>query len=389
MLKNNLFPFEYKHLRCEFEFKSPIIGLGGQDKSSLALARAEDIYLSQPAGNLACADELGKFEKKLRSFIRYALVKDFAFDLHPNYISSQFIRELARTAGEHLNLFAVQHHQAHIASCIFEHNIKGEVIGAAFDGTGFGSDGNLWGGDFFVGSFRNFKRVAHLAYMPLVGAEAAIWEPSRVASVLLYAIYGRKFLNLKIDFVKGLNKNKWVFLKKMLENKINSPLSCSVGRLFDAVSSLLGLVGERIAFEAEGPIKLEQLASRFSNTNLRNLYYNYKLNRQSGFYIIDSRPIIRGIVVDLEKKLEPEKIAFKFHNTLSKLILDMANIIRKNTGIKKIVLSGGVFANKLLSSLTRVKLNEKRFSVFEHRTFPPSDQSICLGQILIANSKRG
>ncbi len=383
-----IFPFGYKHLNSRYEFKAPLIGLGGQDKNSLALARAKDIYISQPAGNLACADELNRFEKKLKSFIRYALVKDFAFDLHPNYISSQLIRELSQAAGKHFNLFAIQHHQAHIASCILEHNLKGKVIGVAFDGTGFGLDGNLWGGDFFAGNLRNFKRVAHLAYMPLVGAEAAIWQPSRIASSLLYTIYGKRFLNLKVDFVKRIDTKKWQYLKNMLENRINSPLSCSVGRLFDAVSSLLGLVRGRIAFPAEGPIKLEQLASGFSNTNLRNTYYNYKLNRQSGLYIIDTRQMIRGIVADSEKKLNVGKIAFKFHKTLAKLILEVTNIIRRNTGIKRAVLSGGVFQNKLLSSLARQELTKNGFSVFEHRVFPPSDESICLGQVLIANAKR-
>ncbi|MEW6008649.1 MAG: hypothetical protein AB1629_03340 [Candidatus Omnitrophota bacterium] len=385
---SNIFPFEYKHLNSQFEFRAPIIGLGAQDKSSLALAKNKEVYLSRSSGNLTDACEFKGFEKKLKYFIRYATVRDFAFDLHPDYVSRQLIHGLSQINGKHSNLFGIQHHHAHIASCIFEHNIKGEVIGVAFDGTGFGLDGNLWGGDFFVGDLRDFKRVAHLDYTPLVGAEAAILEPNRIAASLLYLIYGKRFLGLKIGFVKKIDVKKWNFLKKMLENKINSPLSCSAGRLFDAVSALLGLVDERIAFEAEGPIKLEQLANRFTHRDLKNMYYNYKLNRQTGFYIVDSRKIIRQIVNDLSKKKDLEKIAFKFHNTLAGLIFELANIIRRTSGIKRIVLSGGVFTNKLLSSLARTKLKEKGFKVFEHKTIPPSDASICLGQILIANSKR-
>lgn len=381
------FLFKTKKISSDFAFKYPIIGMGAQSKSSLALARGKDIFISEPCSDLSDAAEFEKFENILKSFIAKAGVKNFAFDLHPMYNYRQFIYDYRIKDAKGLKFFGIQHHQAHIASCIFENGLGGKVIGVAFDGTGFGADGNLWGGDFFTGGLKNLKRSAHLSYVPLIGGQEAILEPWRIACALLDSIYKERFPSLKIEFLKTLDKKKWAVLKTMLEKKINSPLSSSAGRLFDAVSALLGLVRNRISYEAEGPIKLERLANNFKTPSLKGLYYNSKIRQNDGIFVIDTSQVISGIVSDLEDGAGPEKIAFKFHNSLARIILATAAIMRKSTGINRVVLSGGVFQNKLLSRLTKDLLDKKSFKVFEHSKFSPSDSSICLGQIILANSR--
>jgi len=382
------FLFKTKRLNSTKEFKYPVIGLGAQSKTSLALARGREIFISEPCSDLNDAVEFEKFEYILKSFTDKFGVKNFAFDLHPAYNYRQLIYDYRLKGARGIKFFGIQHHQAHIASCMFENNLADKIIGVAFDGTGFGSDGNLWGGEFFTGNLKSFERAAHLNYMPLIGGQEAILEPWRIAAALLHGIFKDKLLNLKIDFVRGLDKKKWPVLRAMLEKKINSPLSSSAGRLFDAVSSLLGLVKAKITYEAEGPIKLENLAKNFKYSSLKGLYYNSKIKEDNGARIVDTREIVSGIVSDLKNGAGLEKIAFKFHNSLAGIILSTAELIRKTTSIDRIVLSGGVFQNKLLSSLTKALLTKKRFTVFEHLKLSPGDSSICLGQVVLADSMR-
>jgi hydrogenase maturation protein HypF len=382
MSKNN-----YKKFNLGFVFKAPIIGLGAQTNTCLALGVGRDIILSQTFSDLKQPEDLEEFQKTLKKFIRIAKVKRFAYDLHPDYTSTQIIRENLASSIKDCRLFAIQHHHAHIAACLLEHNIRSKVIGVAFDGTGFGLDNNLWGGEFFIADFKNCQRVAHLEYLPLIGGEQAILEPWRLTWAMLYRIYGDKFLNLKIDFLKIVDKNKWPYLNMMLEKNINCFSSSSAGRLFDAVSALLGLVKSRISYEAQGPIKLEKLANSFNDLKSPGLDYNYKVKKLKDVYIIDPAEIIKAIVFDLEKNIDLSKIAFKFHNTLAKIILDICIRINKQSGLNKVVLSGGVFQNKLLSNLTRELLVKAGFSPFEHKIFSSSDASICLGQIAVASKR--
>ena len=379
-----------KKLNLDCVFKTPIIGVGAQGKSCLALGRAKSIYISEAGGDLTQADEVVKFEDKLENFTRIAGVRRFAHDLHPAYISTQLIYDYVRRRQNNCRLFGIAHHHAHIASAMAEHRLKGKVIGVAFDGTGLGLDGNFWGGDFFIATFNKFSRIAYLRYIPLIGGKEAILEPWRIACAWLDEIYEDKFLNLKIAFLKDIDKKKWQYLRKMKRCGLNSPLTSSVGRLFDAVSALLGLVKGKIAYEAEGPIKLEQAAGGFShlNSKSRRFRYNYTVAKLAGTYIINPAQAIKEIVVDLEKAVEIGVISFKFHNTLATWIVDIATKIRRQTGLKRVVLSGGVFGNKLLSKLTLQMLKSEGFKVFEHKLFPPGDANISLGQIIIANAKR-
>lgn len=374
----------YKKFDTKRRFKYPVIGLGAQAKSSLALGFKNEIYLSQPFADLSRVSEFKRFEKTLKEFIKFSGAKLFAYDLHPAYSYRELIYNYLENG---FFAFSVQHHEAHIGACCFENNINSDIIGVAFDGTGFGSDARLWGGDFFVGNLKNFKRVAQIRYFPLVGGEAAILEPWRIAASLVYGIYRERFFSLKIDFVKMLERQKWQHLEKMLKGRINSPLTSSVGRLFDAVSALLSLVRGKIAYEAEGPKRVEELAGGFKGLNSRGLCYNCKIKRDKNIYLISPDKIISGIVSDLEKRVQKEAIAFKFHNSLARIILDTAKIIRRDTGLKKVVFSGGVFANKLLSRLAKEMLAKNGFEVFVNKFLGPSDANICLGQVVIARER--
>ena len=381
------FLFKTQKLSSKKEFRHPIIGLGAQSKTSLALARGRDIFISEPCSDLNDAVEFEKFENILKSFRGMAGVKHFAFDLHPSYSYRQLIYDYSLKGAKGIKFSGIQHHQAHIASCYFENNLQDKVIGVAFDGTGFGSDGNLWGGEFFTGNLKSFERAAHLSYIPLIGGEEAILEPWRISAALLYTIYRERFLDLKIGFVRSLDKKKWPALRTMLEKKINCPKSSSAGRLFDAVSALLGLVKTKINYEAEGPIKLEKLARNFKAPGLKGLYYNSRIRQDSGAWVVDTAQVISEIVSDLKNGVGLEKIAFKFHNSLAKIIFSTATLIRQSTAVNRVVLSGGVFQNKLLSSLTRDLLVKKGFKVFEHSKLSSSDASICLGQVILADSR--
>jgi hydrogenase maturation protein HypF len=375
----------FRQFKTERRFNKPIIGLGAQAKSCLALGVGRRVFMSKPAGDLSQLAQLQHFENIFRTFSRFAKVQNFAFDLHPGYSSTQFIQEYAQGAGNHCRFFAIQHHHAHIASCMLENNLKSRVIGISFDGTGFGSDSKLWGGDFFIADFHRAQRLAHLRYIALPGSEEAILEPWRIACSWLFELYKDNFLKLPIDFLKALDKKKWALLKKMLANNINAPLTCSIGRLFDAVAALLGLVSSKINYEAEGPIKLEKLAWGFKASSGPNMYYNYKIDSRVCPFVIEPGLIIRGIVADLKREVAKNKIAFKFHNSLALIILDVARRIRAKAGINLVVLSGGVFANSLLSELVKDLLERNGFRVFQHRFFLAGDASIALGQIAIAD----
>lgn len=377
--------FEFQQLESSVKFKEPIIGLGAQTKSSLALGLDKSIYVSKARGDLSDPVEFGVFKKVLAYFIRRGKVKNFSHDLHPQYTSTQFIKEYAQE-NNHCRTFGVQHHQAHIASCMLEHNLKGKVIAVVFDGTGLGLDGAFWGGDFFIGDYQRFTRLAHLKYAALIGGQEAIVEPWRLACSWLYEIYRDRFLNLKIDFIKSIDKKKWPFLKKMLVKKINTPLTSSAGRLFDAVSALLGLVRKKISYEAEGPIKLEALALKFNSAANAKMYYNYKIHKRSSLLVIDPGLILKGIVSDLKKNVPGENIAYKFHHTLALLIVDVVYKLWQEARLKAVVLSGGVFNNRLLRALATNLLQEKGFKVFINCRFGPGDSSLALGQIMLANA---
>jgi hydrogenase maturation protein HypF len=370
-------------LLMHFEFSERILACGGELKNTFCLTRGNYAFLSHHIGDLENLETLAAFEDGIEHFKRIFNLSPtlVAYDLHPEYLSTKYALSLPniRTMG-------VQHHHAHIVSCMGENKLEGEVIGVAFDGTGFGLDGKIWGGEFFVSSYYGFQRIAHFKYLPLPGGEKAIKEPWRMAAAFLYSIYGDEMLDLDIEFVKSLNKGSWQILKHMVAKGINSPLTSSAGRLFDAISALLG-VRKEIDYEGQAAIELEMRARDDVEGEYRFLFHE----SGGGSIEIDLESLGKEIVADLVDGVDLGVISSRFHNTMAHIILEMCTHIRNTTGLDSVALSGGVFQNSFLRNKAVAVLQKGGFRVFTQHRVPPNDGGISLGQAIIANEwvKRG
>ncbi|MEI7661965.1 MAG: carbamoyltransferase HypF, partial [Bacteroidota bacterium] len=295
-----------------------------------------------------------------------------AVDLHPDYISTRTARLFPG-----IPVVQVQHHHAHIASCMAEHHLDEKVIGIALDGTGYGDDGHTWGGEFLLCDLLDYTRVTHFEYMPLPGGDMAAEEPWRMAVSYLYKIFGTGFMKLDLPLFRQVDADKIKTVVKMIDRDINCPLTSGAGRLFDAVASLLGLC-QTASFQAEGPMRLESLVQPGCSGT-----YGFHMDKTIRF-----DTAIRGIIEDLRINTDVKIIASKFHNTIISVIFETANAIREREGINKAVLSGGVFQNKYLLEGTLAILRKNNFEVFAHSVTPSNDGGIALGQLAVASKRR-
>lgn len=344
-----------KTIELAFRIKKPVLALGAQTKNTVCFVGGNVAIISPVHPDLSNLKDLLDFERDTQYFIKKK-PKIIARDLHPDYQSSKYIEQA----------LAVQHHHAHIASCMAENGLSNrKVIGVAFDGTGLGSDGNLWGAEFLVCDYKNFKRLAHLKEIPLVGAERAIIEPWRLAAAWF-------------DFPAAIDKEQQ--LQKIYSSGVNSPLASSMGRLFDAVGSLV--LGKRKAnFEAELAIGLEKKAAGYK---AEGLSYKFNLTKIKDMYILDPGKMFKGILLDLKARKPKEEIAYNFHLTVAKMIRRTCRVIRKETGLNIVALSGGVFQNKLLLKLSLDLLYKEGFKVLTHNKLSCNDSCVSLGQAVIA-----
>jgi len=365
-------------IKLPFKIKKPILALGPQTKNTVCFGEGNFAYLSPVHPDLSNPTDFLNFQRSVRYFLKKN-PKIIAYDLHPEYESTKYGRQLSAIRYP---LSAIQHHHAHIASCMAENNLGNvRVIGVAFDGTGLGSDNHLWGAEFLVCNYRDFIRAGHLKEVPLLGGERSILEPARIAAAWLYLIYKDGFLNLNFDWVKKTDKKEWGVLKNMYLSGFNSPLASSAGRLFDAVGSLV-LGKTKVKFEAELAMELERLATRYSLLATR---YSFKIVHYKDGYILNPLPMFREIIKDLKVKEPEEKIAYRFHLTVAEMIRKMCLILRKENKINKVVLSGGVFQNNLLLCLALDLLYKEDFEVFTHKVLSCNDSGISLGQMAVAN----
>jgi hydrogenase maturation protein HypF len=292
-------------------------------------------------------------------------------DLHPEYFSTKFALEYG------IESIAVQHHHAHIASCMAENGLDEEVIGIAMDGTGLGTDGKIWGAEFFVCDFNDFQRISHFEYIPLPGGDKVTEEPWRTAVSMLYKYYGNAFRNLNLEFLNGIPTDKIDIIISAIDNKLNCPESSSAGRLFDAVSALTNICPIS-GFHAEAPMRLEAAIEHESDKR-----YEVEIGDTISF-----RKTIEGIVNDLLNNVSKSEIAVKFHNTVVYVILKSAENIRQKTGLNKVVMSGGSFQNAYLLAKSEQLLSEKGFIVYSHKKIPANDGGLALGQLAIAARRR-
>lgn len=355
-----------------------VIACGGELKNTYCITKDSNAFLSHHIGDLENFETLESFESGIEHFKRIFAINPsvVAFDKHPEYLSTKY----ADGMGNIIKL-PVQHHHAHIASCMAENGIVGSVIGVAFDGTGYGDDGHIWGGEFFTGNYLDFKRAAHFDYVPLPGGAVSIKEPWRMAVSYLLKYCADELSYEKLEFLKNIEQGKLSLLRQQIAKKINSPLTSSVGRLFDAVSSLLGLCSF-ITYEGQAAILLEKAASIEDDT-----CYPYEIAYINEKYVIKPDKLIHQIIHDYISGQDIAKISGIFHNTIASITLDVCNILRDQQGLSEVVLSGGVFQNRLLLELVVSKLSQNGFGVYTHSRVPANDGGISLGQAAIAICK--
>jgi hydrogenase maturation protein HypF len=300
-----------------------------------------------------------------------------AYDMHPNYLATRYALEIAEQRD--LRKVPVQHHHAHVASCMAENGVTDPVIGVAFDGTGYGTDGRIWGGEFLLADFRRFRRLAHFKYVPLPGGEAAIKRPYRMAVSHLLSALGEEALELPLPLWSMLEPGELALVRRLIASSVNSPLTSSCGRLFDAISALVGVRGV-VNYEGQAAIELEMLAAEGVDDT-----YDWRLLRRTPM-VIDPAPLLRGVVADLRAGVDSGVISARFHNTVAAIVGGVCRAAREKTGVGRVALSGGCFQNVYLLGRTIDALEGDGFEVLIHHLVPANDGGISLGQALIANA---
>ncbi|MBI4222052.1 MAG: carbamoyltransferase HypF [Planctomycetes bacterium] len=420
-------------VRLQYSFPKPVLACGAFLKNTFCLARGNHAFLSHHIGDLENTETMNSYETAIEHYKRLFSIEPevIAYDLHPEYLSTKY----ALAQKDDILKIGVQHHHAHIVSCMAENNINHKVIGVAFDGLGYGDDGNFWGGEFLVADLSGFERAGHLDYVPMPGGEQAIKEPWRMAISYLYHMYGTdihllrlfntpKFIQAKNDklgclwqqllssplergaggvlrqtytplnplFLEGNHKRlkflniKLEILFKMLSQKINSPLISSMGRLFDGVASLLDLQ-HSVNYEGQAAVKLESIADECETG-----HYPFGINANAGGrcnvpFIIQWQPVIKKIIEDMHHKTASPTISARFHNSIVKMVVQVCTMLRNSKGINDVVLSGGVFQNNFLLSRLVKKLKLHGFTLYSHKKVPCNDGGLSLGQAVIVGER--
>jgi len=364
-------------LRLPVSCGRPALALGGQSKVTFALGRDRHAFLSHHIGDLDHYEAYRAYIEAIAHYERlFAIDPELvAHDLHPDYASTRYAQERTPTVP----LVPVQHHHAHMASCMAEHGLDEPVIGVVFDGTGYGSDGAVWGGEFLSGDYRGFRRAAHLRYVAMPGGEQAIREPWRMAAAHL-ADAGQDAAPLR-DHVSAA---ALMAAHRQIERQFNAPLTSSVGRLFDAVAALAG-VRHCVSFDGQAAMELESLASEAVAAG--GYPFEIVTVRQGDppetTLVIDTRPLIAEVASQAQRVCGA-LIGRRFHTTLVEIVAQVCARLADQTGLATVVLSGGVFLNVLLSCETAARLTRDGFRVYRHRRVPPGDGGLCLGQLAVA-----
>jgi hydrogenase maturation protein HypF len=358
----------------------PVLAVGAELKGTVCLTRGDRAFLSQHIGdlkNVATLDSLAQTVIHLQDILQCP-PQVVAHDLHPDYLSTVYAESLVD-----LSRVAVQHHHAHMASCMAESGLDGEVIGVIFDGSGLGPDGTVWGGEFLTGGYGGFQRRGHLRQLLLPGGDAAVREPHRMALAYLYDLVGEDLFGQALPCTAVLPPGERGLFVQMLKRRLNTPLTSSCGRLFDAVAALLGL-RQTVAYEGQAAMELEALAETSTETES----YPYDIigtGAGAGEPLtVDFRPMLQAMLRDRSVGRPLNEPARRFHHTLAAAAAEVCDRIRHQTGLGRVVLSGGVFQNRLLSEVLFGLLEANGFQVFTQRLVPPNDGGLALGQAMIA-----
>jgi len=356
-----------------------ILAVGGDLKNTFCLIKGSKAFLSQHIGDLKHKSVYEALGETIERFMRLLDIKEVeavAHDMHPDYMSSNWASEqkMAPTV-------AVQHHHAHMVSLMAETHQEGEAIGIIFDGTGYGEDGGIWGGEFLVGGINGYQRMGSVSPVPLPGGDKAIQEPWRVALAILGGIYGPNIPRMPLSWLIELSEDTKHNILKMATNRLNSPLSHGMGRMFDAASALVG-IRSKITFEGQAALELEMALE-----NPVEEGYPMGVVENDGLPILDFYPVFQALVEDVIREKPTEFIAARFHQAVVQGAATMAMRLKKQTGLDRVFLSGGVFQNRYVSDRLGQRLREDGFTVFRHRRVPPNDGGIALGQALIAGQR--
>ncbi|MGO9340322.1 MAG: carbamoyltransferase HypF [Terracidiphilus sp.] len=359
----------------------PLLAVGGHLKNVFALARGRRVYQSQHLGDLENLTGLEFFKESLDHLMRTFEIEPetVVHDLHPGYLSTEWAKQWARERG--LPLIAVQHHHAHVAGCMAEHGLQ-EAIGLALDGTGYGTDGRIWGGEVLIARLDGFERFAHLEYVPMPGGEAAIREPWRMTLGALHTA-GFDVESEQMLALLGAERNEARVLKRMIERKINSPMTSSLGRLFDAVAAVV-LNRRVVDYEAQAAIELEGIAVDEVDEP------GYAMGMVGGDWAarepvrISTQPLWQGLLEDLRTGASKACIAGRFHAGVAAGYVNAAVLARSATGVGQVALSGGCMHNRRLARLLRMGLEAEGFEVFQHRQVSPGDGGLSYGQAAVA-----
>jgi len=368
-------------IRLPFPCPRPILALGAHLKATFALGRDDQAILSHHLGDL---DELAAVEAYAEAIAHYERLFDLSpallvHDLHPDAGGTRYALERARRDG--LPCLAVQHHEAHVASCLVDAGVEGPVLGVAFDGLGLGSDGTVWGGEFFAGGLDGLTRAAHLCTVPMPGGDAAVREPWRMAAAHLLAA------GVPLDVLSAaVEPRALATTVRQIERGVNAPSTSSMGRLFDAVAAIAGL-RTAVTYEAQAAVELQWAAERATSDGA---LYDFRLVEPAAAGAplqIDVAPLVRGVLRDRERGSSVETIARRFHDTVVELVRAVAIDLRARYGFATVALTGGVFSNALLLAECVRRLPEAGFRVLRHERLPPNDGGLAVGQLALAAAR--
>lgn len=364
--------------------KFTVLAVGGHLKNTIAFLRGQQLFVSQHIGDLETVPAFKSFQQTIASFQQMYELRPTAIacDLHPAYHSTQFAHQLA----ERLNIpvFPVQHHYAHVLSCMVEHQLEGSILGIAWDGTGYGWDNTIWGGEFLHITDTTCQRVAHLRQFPLPGGSKAVKEPRRSAIGLLYELFGSELFGSEVFEwsmfapLQAFSRQEQKILQPMLENQLNTPLSSSVGRLFDAIASIIQL-RQQTQFEGQAAMELE-FAIEGAETNQS---YDFEILESTGIKqpgVLNWAAMVKAILADVNAGVSSQQLSIKFHNTL----VEMMVAIAQQVGEERIVLTGGCFQNQYLTQRAVARLRAEGFRPYWHQRIPSNDGGIAVGQIMAA-----
>jgi hydrogenase maturation protein HypF len=383
----------YAPFPIHLTFKSrQILACGAEMKNTVCLAKDNYAFLSQHIGDMENIETMEHFDNTISLYKRLFDITPeiIAHDYHPDYLSTRYARELGEKGAKTV---AIQHHHAHIASCMADNKLSCPVIGVIFDGTGLGDDGQIWGGEFLIADYSSYDRIGHLEYLPLPGGDTAIKKPYRIAVAYILSLLGEDALTRYLSSKEGqqINPNEIEIIKHQIARKLNTPNSSSMGRLFDTIAALTGIRKE-IDYEGQAAIELEMAAydhhrdkSAAHSKSQFDKKYPYHLTEENGVEIIKLATLLDAIMDDLLQGIPQTEIASKFHTTIAHMTNDICLLIARKNNLNRVALSGGVFQNRLLLRKTAKLLQSNGLRVFTHKQVPCNDGGISLGQAIIAN----